>query len=160
MSETGTPARSQAPRWMQIALGLSLALNLAVVGMAAGSLVRLGGVDAMRSPPQNLVGALLHEMPSTDRRALRDLIRNQTERSGQRRDEAAAMVAALRAVPFQPAAMAARIETHTDRRAAVHAATMQGWLDRVSAMSDSARAAYADRLQRAARHPGKHHRPD
>jgi uncharacterized membrane protein len=160
MTQPEKTARRPVPRWMQITLGLSLALNLAVAGLAAGSVLRSGGGDGMRPPSRNLIGSLLHEMPKADRRELRELMRSRTDRTDAHRDEVTGMVAALRAVPFHAATVATLIEGHSDQRAAFQAAMMQGWLDRVTAMSDSDRAAYATRLQEAAERPKKHRRHD
>ncbi len=55
MSEAGAPmARSvrTAPRWMQVALVLSLALNLVIIGLVAGAVWRF-------RPPPHLVGSVV-----------------------------------------------------------------------------------------------------
>jgi uncharacterized membrane protein len=137
---------------MRIVLVLSLALNLAVIGVAAGSALRFGGVGAMHPPARGMVGALLHEMPRSDRRQMRDLARSRSDRADPRRDEMAAMAAALRAVPFDPAAVTELIGRHVERRAMFQTEMLAGWLDRVAAMSDSERAAYVDRLESTSGH--------
>lgn len=152
MSAAENDRRQRAPRWMRITLILSLALNLAVAGLVGGAVWRHGGLDGMRQPPRSLIGAMLHELPRDDRRAMREHARSRSERRVPHAEITAEMAQALRAVPFRPEPLAALITDHARRRAAFESDALAVWLDRVAAMSDRERAAYADRLQEAVKH--------
>lgn len=136
-------------RWMRWALGLSLALNLAVLGLVAGAALRHGGPDRGGHPKP--MGVMLYrELPREIRRELRETaFAPRAEIDRQRRADAAAVDAALRAQPFDPARLEAVLQAQAAQRAAHHARMQAAWLDRVAAMSDAERAAYADRLQAA-----------
>ncbi|MDF1716360.1 MAG: periplasmic heavy metal sensor [Antarcticimicrobium sp.] len=143
--------------WIRVALGVSLALNLAVAGMAVGAAIRFGGPDKARAPLP--LGAMLYrELPREDRRALRDeRLGPRDERAERHRAEAAELDAALRAVPFDPAPIEVFLAAQSRQRNDLEQALRTAWLTRVAGMSDGERAAYADRLAEAmARH--SHHR--
>ena len=63
------------------------------------------------------------------------------------------MDAALRAAPFDAAAMATLLENHAKTRADFHMSLQRAWLNRIAAMSAAERHAYADRLERALNRP-------
>ncbi len=136
--------------WLRIVLGASLALNLAVAGLGLGAAIRFGGPDRAARPPLPLGAVLYRELPREDRRALRDdRLGTRPERTERRRAEAAQLDSALRAVPFDPAPIEAFLEAQSRQRNELEQALRSAWLTRVAEMSDSARAAYADRLAEA-----------
>lgn len=145
--------------WLRIVLGVSLALNLAVVGLGLGAAIRFGGPDRAR-PPLPLGAMLYRELPREDRRALRDdRLGTRPERAERRRAEAVELDAALRAVPFDPARVGDFLAAQSRQRNELEQALRAAWLARVSKMSDSARAAYADRLaEEMTRHEHIHHK--
>lgn len=149
------PADTKPPRtrgWIRILLGVSLALNLAVIGLAVGAALRLGGPGADRRPPPP-VGALLYrELPREDRRLLRShAIGDRDTRHARRQADALAVDAALRATPFDRAALQAVLDRQAQHRIDRQRSVQRAWLERVSRMSAEDRAAYADRLQEALR---------
>lgn len=150
MTQSTTPPRAPgAGRALKITLALSLAVNLAVAGMVAGAFLRggpmQGGVREIGFGPLTealdprdrdaLRGAFLDRGP--DLRAMRNAMRADT----------AALVAALRAEPFDQAvfleALAAQSRRLTER-AELGQALMA---ERVAAMSPAERAAFADRIE-------------
>lgn len=160
MSDRDQPRQGRCPRWMRVLLGVSLALNLLVAGLAAGAALRHGRAGGMHAAPHSLAGAMIRELPPQDRRALSALARDDLARDGhgdrraRRRAEAAAVTGALRAVPFDAAALRAVLDDQTRRRAAVQGELREFWLARVAAMSDAGRADYADRVEQAMRAGG------
>ena len=153
-----TPARSvtKAPgRGIKILLAVSLALNLAVVGTVAG--VALRGHDDMR--PSRMAVRDLHFGPFTDaltrdqRRAmLRDFVEKGPglrEMRTQMRGDFNAVLAALRATPFDPATFRAVVESQSDRIAARAEAGRDALVTLVLQMSDADRAAFVQRLESA-----------
>lgn len=148
-TDTATPP-TRAPRWMKIVLALSLALNLAVAGLALGAFLKDG---PRRGMPRDLsFGPFTEAFSADDRRALREAFRERVpsfreERAAARADFAA-LVAALRADPVDPAALTAAleaIETRTTARMALGRSLIEA---RLLAMTPAERRAYADRLDR------------
>ncbi len=134
-------------RWMPIVLVLSLALNLLIVGIAAGTVLRLKGGDHAKGPP-GFGPALYRALPKDDRKSLRgELSGLHRERSGNRARDFAAISQALRAVPFDPAAVEVLLQQQAQETAQLQTALQTQWLARVSAMSDAERQGYADRLE-------------
>lgn len=138
MADTG-----QKKRWMPVVLGLSLALNFAVLAAVGGAVWRHSGEE--RGGPRVSKGGALYmqALPRETRR----VIREQTRGGPRIVRDAGAMLTALRQEPFDPAAAARVLDAQRSaglqRREAVTAA----WLSEVTAMSAQERAAYADRLE-------------
>lgn len=141
-------------------LAVSLALNMVVVGLVAGILLvwQGGGRDhrADLHPPRTPGFALVAMLPRDKRRALRDIL------EGDRRDRArpipdpglAQIADVVRTEPFAPDDLlsALAVQRHAGQaRAARFDAAL---IDVLQQMDGAARAAYADRLDRAARRHG------
>lgn len=143
--------------WLRVLLGVSLAANLVVAGLAVGAAIRMGGPEGARQPVP--LGAMLYrELPRADRRALRDdRLGSRAERAARRREDAAELDAALRAVPFDLARVEAFVSEQAARHDDLEQAMRGAWLRRVAGMSDAERAAYADRLSAAMTHHARHH---
>ncbi|MCV2868792.1 periplasmic heavy metal sensor [Defluviimonas sp. WL0002] len=137
-------------RTLKIALVLSLAVNLLLVGLIAGAAVRHrhgGGpgddraafapyVEALpRAQRGGLRSEMFHRMPD-----LRDLRRERAE-------DLAAFVSTLRAEPFDPSAAAAVFDRQMARAGRRLEAGRVLFLDRIAAMSADERREYADRLE-------------
>lgn len=145
-------ARRVAPgRGLKIALAISLALNLAVAGIVGGTL--LGGLRP--SPPPEVrdlgFGPFGRALSPDDRAALRRaFLAEAPDMRGMRREmraDLADLLGALRAVPFDAAALRAAFDAQ-DARARERLDLGQRLLaDRLIAMTDPERAAFADRLQ-------------
>ena len=132
-------------RWLLIG---SLALNLMTLGLVIGAVAsggpggRFRGIDLATGP---LVAALREE----DRAAIRDMLRVMVRpRHGEAlAQERVAILAALRTAPFDPGALAAALDSMRDR---VGAATVMGQaalVARITTMTDTERAEFAERLQ-------------
>lgn len=142
------PYETRKRRWMPIVLGLSLALNLAVVAAVAGAAWRHRG-DGPRDVRAARGGAIyMQALP----REAREAMRLQMRETGVRRtgSDTADMLAALRQDPFDPAAAVRVLEVERDAGLARQSAAGAAWLAQVTAMSTQERLAFADRLQELA----------
>lgn len=136
--------------WLRVLLGVSLALNLLVVGLVGGAILRFGGPDGMRPPPRTIGAVLYRELPKEDRRAVfAGSKRTHKERHERQKADAQAVSAAVRATPFDAVELAAVLDRQAARRTGFQKSVQQVWLTRVGAMSEAERLAYADRLERA-----------
>lgn len=145
-------------RGLRVLLFASLALNLLVVGLAigAGLAMRhavLPGAPGFDRPGGLLAAALSRE----DRRAIgRALFRTGALRRpgpDEIRAEYAPVIEALKAVPYDGAAVRAAIDHQLAAAGARAELGRDMLLERLSAMSDAERAAYAERLQDLLDHP-------
>lgn len=158
MAEDTAKTSGRGRLWMRLALGVSLALNLLVLGVVIGALLRPGAERHGGAGARSMGVMLFRALPAEDRRALRAEMRGMAQRARPAEDAAGmgALDAALRAQPFDPAALDALVAQSNQRRHAWQQEMHQAWLNRVAGMSDGERAAYADRLQKAVlRKPGK-----
>lgn len=151
------PVTAQPRRWPSILLALSLTLNLLVLGVVAGAHVR-DTSDARRFPPPERTaardmgfGPFIDALPRDLRGQMGQVLRS---RGGMMRPDRTAlaqetreMLAALRADPYDSAAL-------EDLLVAQHARVSErvelgraALLDQISAMSPDERAVFADRLE-------------
>ncbi len=153
MTDQTKPAKPRKRIWLRVLFGLSLALNLLVVGLVAGAVMRFGATGGAYPASRSIAALMLRELPHEDRRALR-------QRSGDTSAEirlrqqanVEALAQALRAVPFDPEALDTLLQGLGAERATFVRAVQDSWLERVSRMSDRGRQAYADRLEQAMTH--------
>lgn len=138
-------------RWMPVVLGLSLALNLAVVAAVAGAAWRHKGEE--RDGPRAARGGAIY-MQALPREARRE-VRAQLRSIGREQAGTDAMLGALRQEPFDPAAAVQVLESERDTGLARQTAASALWLEQITAMSAQERLAYADRLEALLQHRGK-----
>lgn len=151
------PSGQAGPRWMKIALVVSVALNLAVAGLVLGAWL---GDGPQKGMPRDLsFGPFSAALSDADRRALRkDLMGRAGEFRLSReaaRAEFAALLDALRAAPFDPTAMTATltaIETRNAERLELGRSLIE---TRLIEMSAAERQAFANRLEKGLRRGGK-----
>lgn len=133
--------------WMPVVLGLSLAINLAVVAAVSGAAWR--HKDAVRGGPHasSKGGALyIKALPREMRAEMREQMRGLRSDGGWRSDTSD-MLAILRSTPFDPAAATAILDAERAVSLSRRNAATAAWLDQISAMTASERRVYADRLQ-------------
>jgi uncharacterized membrane protein len=159
MSDPDTSAPRKADgRWMKILLVASLALNLLVAGALIGAVLghdRDERRERSEVPREFMRSPFLGALEGDDRRAVgRELMRDEgslRENRAELRGRFERLLAAIRAEPFDRAA----IEAILDEQRAAGARRLElaeaAVLTRLSAMSPAARAAYADRLDRSLR---------
>ena len=143
-------ARKGPSRGLKIVLGLSLAFNLAVVGLLAGALVRHDSLPGRsdRAPGLSAFGApYMAALPRTDRRrvfaAVRAGLAGEVPDRHARRALFRDVLAGLRADPFDRARLEAAVGRQAQTTIAVQAAAQKAWLDIVTEMTDAERLEYA-----------------
>lgn len=146
------PATGFSP-FMRGLFVVSLALNLLVIGGFGSWGLRHGGWHGAHHPSRLDMagGPLTRALTDEDRREIGEKMRSAYRNGhGTRAAQRAgfdALVADLRAVPFDPGAVAERM---SQQREAFRERLEMGQrllLDHLAAMSDAERAAYADRLE-------------
>lgn len=144
---TDTP---KTRRWQRILLVASLALNLAIVGVVAG--VTLGGGPKDRMQRFDLtVGPLTRAMDEDRRDAVRSALRDSgsfrpADRTNIRADFST-LLDTLRRDDFDESAFRDVLTRQQQRLQGGQAAVMDAVTDQIKDMSESERAAFADRLE-------------
>lgn len=161
MADTQEPAKAKLRGWTKALLIGSVTLNLLIAGVVIGGIV---GHD--RRPPPRIgdvnIGALSAALSHDEREALRSAAeaRGGSFREMRVKDRAdrEALIAALRAEPFDPVAFDAVMERQRTRMLARIDIGAELMRERVLKMSPEARKAFAERLARGdKRFGGKDH---
>jgi len=148
MSDTNTNVRPR--RWGRVVLIVSLGLNLAVVGVVAGSAFHFGG-GGHRTHSANFAAPYIRALDHLDRASIREQLHRgpdmmQADQAA-RKETYRQMAEALRAEPFDSARIhTLMIQQREGVRTRISAA-QDVWLRHVSGMSTQSRADYADRLE-------------
>ncbi len=162
--ETETPIVAKPRRWPSVLLAISLLFNFLIIGAIIGAHLRQER-DAQRFPPpdrENMramgVAPFFDALPREARRQIGERLRAQTNGGPVDRTaleaEFSAILAALRAEPFDPAALAAILEAQQARVSSRIEAGRRVFIEALAQMDPSQRAAFADRLEaRMARAP-------
>lgn len=154
-SQSANPARGR--RWPKVLLTLSLTLNLVIIGGMVGAMLR-DGHDARRFAPPDPgsmratgFGPFFDAMPRDVRNRVGPALR---AHGGLGPDRAAleadlrAMVAVLRAEPFDPAAFEAVLADQQARAQERIDAGRAVLVEQIDAMTPAERARFADGLER------------
>ncbi|KIC46172.1 hypothetical protein RA29_20120 [Tateyamaria sp. ANG-S1] len=146
---------------MKLLLGLSLSLNLAVIGLVAGFVLR-GGPLGGKGPGMGYAMPYVMALPQEDRRRVFGSVRNDPDLPGRGARRAAYndMVAALDADEFDRAAVEAVLLRQSRGVADVQAVAQATWLEIVAEMPAEERRAYAQRVREVARRGGGRGKPD
>jgi uncharacterized membrane protein len=155
--QTPPSAQPSTSRGVKIALAVSVALNLAVAGLVLGAW--LGDGPRQGLPRDLSFGPFSEAFTDDDRRALRKAL---ADRAGEfrasreaSRGELEALLAALRADPFDPAALRTAmiaVENRNADRLEMGRTLIEA---RLVEMSTADRQAFADRLEKRLRRGGK-----
>lgn len=163
MSEESTPSPPRAPLWVRVTLGLSLAVNLLIVGVIVGAVLgrdRDGGpADRLRAARDLAPPPFVLALEPEGRRALIREFRESAPKRQSRSEVRARLrgiLAELRSESFDADAVAALLADQRDRGTVQQAAGAEVFVRHLSAMSDEERRAYADRLEAALRRGSKH----
>lgn len=156
---TITPKSRMRPG-LRILLIVSLALNVMIVGVVAGGILKgrspgpFGGFDMT-------IGPFAEALGDNDRRAIRAELRDRRDiRPPRYDDRIAAMqgfLAAVRADNFDPAQIEIMFAEQRARAGNAMEAGQQALLNRIVAMDRDERARFADRLERELTHGGDRH---
>lgn len=150
-----SPAAQRAGRGLRVALAVSVAVNLGVVGLVAG--VLLHGRPHRHDEMVRSVGfgPFTDALRPADRRALHDAFLKKVPDFHAERDQiradSMAVLSALRATPYDPAAFDAAMATmqaHMAQRLAIGSGLME---DFIKGLSPADRKAFADRLDASLR---------
>lgn len=146
MADAKMPAPRPSRLW-RIVLVISLALNLAVVGLVVGSAVsgRLG-----KEPPRSFdlgLGPVARALDKDERRAIgRALRQDGVMRDFNLRGRVSGMVEALKAEPFEPDVLRALMTEQASRVAEVQATAQNAFIEQIVAMTPDRRREFADQL--------------
>lgn len=163
MSETPNPSpRTRTPLGVRVALFVSLALNLAVIGVVAGFVWR-GGPDGV--PSRHVRDVVAPYTAALDREARREIgrriFRNPREDEprkdlrAQVRMEYAEALELLRQDPFDPQAFSELLTRQNGRAAERQKRGQAELVAHVASMSADERRAYADRVSEALKRFGR-----
>lgn len=168
MSDAPEPPRRTRLPWTKIVLVLSLGLNLLIIGLVAGAVIR--GAPGERNPALRGLGytPFVQALPRQDKREMTRAIRAEAgsfrENRRALRREFEAFLDILRSDPLDETALAAAIERQRSRVNERQTLGARLLVDRIVAMTPDARVAYADELdkllRRRARDNGKPGRKD
>ncbi|MGH1329789.1 MAG: periplasmic heavy metal sensor [Paracoccaceae bacterium] len=168
-------AQSNAPKakpnpgnfhWSRVVLALSLGLNLAVVGLVAGAFMGKDRNGPPRGYSSRDVGyaPFIAALDRDERRALGGELRRAAPSRAQARSARRAsferILEALRATPYDPAALEAAIAAHREDLANSQKLGQETLVSRLHAMSALERIAYADRLDQILTRPAREKRSD
>lgn len=141
---------------LRIVLFLSLAANLAIVGLVAGFVLTGGPGKPPPRNPRDAVAPYTQALTHEDRRALGRQLFAEMRKEGNRgelraraRAEYRKALAVLRAEPFDPAAFAEVLSRQTARAAARQQRGQEVLVSHVAGMSPEERAGFADRIAEA-----------
>lgn len=153
--------KTKTGKGLRIALIVSLALNLLVVGVVGGAMLS-GDRWHHRGPPrvEAIGGPLTRALAPEDRRVLaREMRAAHRDRNWSRdrlREEFTGLVADLKATPFDPQAVEARL-TRIQQAFRERIDSGQALLvARLAGMDDAERAAYAERFQEEMQRQQRH----
>ncbi|WP_114961551.1 periplasmic heavy metal sensor [Tritonibacter mobilis] len=156
MTQTPEPKRaSRMPRWMKAVFALSLAGNLAVVGIMAGAALREDGPGHRRhkAPPPpaaaDAIGAVMYRSFDRDeRRALRDMAGGKHGDIVERRlAELNDLLEVIQSDPLDVDTLHARIEAQTRAAQAFRSTMHEVWIAELQKMTPEERAAFAEKVK-------------
>lgn len=152
MSDASQPVKPKLSLGLRVVFGVSLALNLLVVGALVGASLRPGPLLRDMQPRADLGRVLYKELPREERRALRREVRKTVDRNILRQASVASeLYEALRADPFDPDVVRQLMDRQARALQMGQSAMRDGWLNVLSRMTAEERMAYAERLREAAR---------
>lgn len=157
MTETGPVApKPRAPLWWRVLVGLSLTLNLLVIGLVVGVVLSRKPADDRRPfLPAAGVAPMVRLMPPDHRDAVWSDLRKLGAAEGitraEREAERIAVQRLIAAEPFDAAALVAALDARQTQEDGFARAGHRVLAERLEEMPQEARAEYAERLERFAR---------
>jgi uncharacterized membrane protein len=155
---TQTDVSPNPNRRLRVALAVSVAVNLLVAGLAIGAAFH-SGPDRDQMSRDLGFGPFSEALDMTQRRALRDTLMQKSPQirgaMQQGRADLAQLLTALRAQPFDAAAMQNALETMRTRLQGQLTLGQNALAEVLIAMPNEQRLEFADRLERGQRRGGK-----
>ena len=145
---TDAPAQARSPGWMKLLLILSLTANLLVIGVVAGYELR---DDRRRGGTDRAVGWILEMVPD-ERRDMAEAHFAEARAAidaaeGDRGALMDAVLAAIRAEPYQPAAVQAAMAAYGDSRSERWEVLRERMATLLARLTPDERAAFADNFE-------------
>lgn len=135
-------------RWLKLVLAGSLALNLAVIGVAAGAAWRHAGDKRHGPRPPDVSAMIFRELDKDTRKQLRQEAGGSHGSYARRREaEAAAVISALRKEPFDAGALLAELQRQAEARHGFHLKVQQAWVRKAADMTAPERVEFAARME-------------
>jgi uncharacterized membrane protein len=153
-AQIGQGPKPKNGRWVKIILAVSLALNLAVVGVVAGVALKAHRQDSGRTPEVRELnfGPFTEALSRPQRREmLRDFVSDRTRLRALRDQigiEFQAVLDAVRADPFDPAALEAALSAQSNSTVARLERGRMALQSVILGMTPEERLTYAERLER------------
>ncbi|WP_306153086.1 periplasmic heavy metal sensor [Roseovarius sp. MMSF_3281] len=142
--------------WLKVVFGLSLALNLLVLGAIGGAVLRHGGFEGRHHMSRGDMagGPLTRALTKDERRAVAREMRRAFREAGHAgrasyRETMQGLLVELRAQPFDPAPVAARMEAMRGMIGQRMDVGQTVLLEYLTEMEPEARQAFAARLEEA-----------
>ena len=163
MAQTSDVTKPAVPRGFKILLGISLAINLAVIGVVSGASFRKGDGGPRRGSgggQAHYARPYIHALPREERRAILEASR--AAKKGVDRAARRAMyqevIDILRSETFDRPAVEAVLSKQTEVRLSAQNTVQAQWLNRIVGMDFQERGAYADAVEEALKHGPSHKR--
>ncbi|OUS07116.1 hypothetical protein A9Q96_07350 [Rhodobacterales bacterium 52_120_T64] len=160
MSEQTTPQAKKTPRWIKVALIVSVAANLGVAGVIGGAALRAPEIKRNNLNGPEGVAMLARAMPAEHQRELREGLRDRREEFRPDRQELGSLrarfIEALKADPFEIEAVQ---DVLAEQRAMIFELTTAGdntVIAQIEKMSPQDRENYILRLLKDKRPPPRH----
>lgn len=147
-----TPLTARCPRWVKIALGLSLALNLAIAGVVVGFMMRAAPLRDGHTG-MGYAAPYVIALPREARREVFGAIRSNeaVPKRSARRAQYAEMIDALGADPFDRDRVQAILVRQGSAVAQIQDVSQAAWLTAVSEMDAAERSKYIKRIENVLR---------
>ena len=150
MAQANDVTKRTVPLGFKILLGVSLAINLAVIGVFAGAAFRKGKDRPQRGGGQiNYARPYIQALPREDRRAILEAMRpsKRGEDRATRRALYQEVTDILRVETFDRQAIEAILLKQTEVTLSGQRAAQVQWLNRIEEMGTQERRAYADAVE-------------
>ena len=149
MSDEQETPRRKVPLWVKLLLGISLALNLAVLGLVGGIMARIAdrGPGAMNYAIPYVIALPKEDRKRIDRQIRRDGRSGSLPSRRDRMDHYRNMLDLLASETWDGDQAQQILIAQADDTIALQKAAQSAWLETLSGYSTEERAAYAERLR-------------
>ncbi|MEO9651578.1 MAG: periplasmic heavy metal sensor [Roseobacter sp.] len=148
------PVKKPTAVWVKALLAASLVANFAFAGLMAGAAIRHQGKgdSGSRGPGAGAFGApYMLALSGEDRRRVREFMRASSTQGlpnrEMRREMFQDVVASLRSAPFDVNELQQVLKRQTQASVSVQSQAQLAWIEVITGMDDSERAAYADAVE-------------